>query len=50
MISSKELTQIIQRYIETGCSSVGIEYIIKTQPKRIQTQFWDRVQKATRAN
>ena len=45
-MNSKEITQAVQRYIESGFSSVGIEYVIKTQPIGIQAKFWNRVRKA----
>jgi hypothetical protein len=45
-MDSKEITQAVQRYIDSGFSSVGIEYVIKTQPIGIQNKFWNRVRKA----
>jgi hypothetical protein len=45
-MNAKEITQAVQRYVESGFSSVGIEYVIKNQPIQIQTKFWNRVRKA----
>jgi hypothetical protein len=45
-MDAKEITQAVQRYIESGFSSVGIEYVIKNQPIQTQTKFWNRVRKA----
>jgi hypothetical protein len=49
-MNAKEITQAVQRYVESGFSSVGIEYVIKTQPIQTQTKFWNRVNKIRKAN
>ena len=44
-MDSKEITQAVKRYVESGFTSVGIEYLIKNQPIQTQTKFWNRVRR-----
>lgn len=49
-MNSKEITQAVKRYVATGFSSVGIEYVIKGQPVGIQQKFWNLVRKEQEKN